>query len=42
MNVVIKAVKFIWSKSLNHKQLQNLLSELGAHSDDLLYYSKFR
>jgi hypothetical protein len=30
MSVTIKVVYFIWSKGLNHRQLQNLLSESEA------------
>jgi hypothetical protein len=40
MSVVTEVVNFIWSKGLNRRQFQNLLSELGAQCGDLVYYSE--
>jgi hypothetical protein len=39
MGLITKAVDFIWSKSLDHKQFQHL-SELGAECNDLVCCSE--
>jgi hypothetical protein len=38
MNDTTKVVNFIQSKELDHRQFQNLLSELEAQCGDPIYY----
>ena len=41
MSVVVKAVNYILSRSLNHRQFQSLMDEVENYGD-LLYFSEMR
>ena len=40
MNFVIKSINFIGSQALNHRQFQDLLSEINDEYSDLIYYTE--
>ena len=42
MSVVVKVVNSILSRSLNHRQLQALVDEIGVQYGDLLYFCEVR
>lgn len=42
MSVVVKAVNYILSRSLNHRQFQSLMDEVEENYGDLLYFSEVR
>lgn len=42
MDVVIKCVNGIRSKSLKHRQFRKLLKDLGEEYEDLPYYTEVR
>ena len=42
MKVVVKTVNFIRSRSLNHRQFQELLDDLDSQFGDVVYYSEIR
>ena len=42
MNVVVKTINFIRSRSLNHRQFKAFLNEISAEYDDVTYYCEVR
>ena len=42
MKVVVKTVNFIRSRSLNHRQFQELLDDLDSQFGDVVFYSEIR
>ncbi|XP_076034521.1 general transcription factor II-I repeat domain-containing protein 2B-like [Oratosquilla oratoria] len=42
MSVVVKVVKSVLSRSLNHCQFQILMDEVNVHYNDLLYFCEVR
>ena len=42
MNVAVKVVNFILARGLNHRQFRELLTEVDAEHNDLVYYCEVR